>query len=174
MYKWGKWESDSFTLCGVHYVQKQDYSVKMDQREFTTKLTTAENNLPKNLPRLNGKNKLDATGLTTLRGINGSLQWLATNTRVDLCAKVSLSASETSNPTISSLQKANKIIRQAQKDDALPIHIHVIPLEQLNFGVFSDAAWGVRPDGSSQGGYLVYASSHALHAGQEAPVGIIE
>ena len=33
---------------------------------------------------------------------------------------------------------------------------------------------GVRPDGSSQGGYLVYASSHALHAGQEAPVGIIE
>ena len=142
MYKWGKWESDSFTLCGVHYVQKQDYSVKMDQREFTTKLSTAENNLPKNLHRLNGKTKLDATGLTTLRGINGSLQWLATNARVDLCAKVSLSASETSNPTISSLQKANKIIRQAQKDDALPIHIHAIPLEQLNFGVFSDAAWG--------------------------------
>ena len=44
----------------------------------------------------------------------------------------------------------------------------------LNFGVFSDAAWGVRPDGSSQGGYLVYASSHDLHKGKEAPVGIIE
>ena len=40
--------------------------------------------------------------------------------------------------------------------------------------MFSDAAWGVRPDGSSQGGYLVYASSHALTEGQEAPVGIIE
>ena len=76
---------------------------------------------------------------------------------MDLSAKVSLSASETANPTISSLQKANKIVRQAQKDDALPIHIHAIPMEQLNFGVFSDAAWGVRPDGSSQGGYLVYA-----------------
>ena len=36
------------------------------------------------------------------------------------------------------------------------------------------AAWGVRPDGSSQGGYLVYASSHDLHAGKEAPVGIID
>ena len=96
---------------------------------------------------------MDATGLTTLRGLNGSLQWLTTNTRVDLCAKVSLSASETSNPTIGSLQKANKIIRQAQRDEALPIHIHAIPLDQLNFGVFSDAAWGVRPDGSSQGGF---------------------
>ena len=55
----------------------------------------------------------------------------------------------------------------------MPIHIHAIPLELLNFGVFSDAAWGVRPDGSSQGGYLVYASSHALTKGEEAPVGII-
>ena len=117
---------------------------------------------------------MDATGLTTLRGINGSLQWLATNSRVDLCAKVSLSASETSNPTIASLQKADKIIRLAQRDNALPIHIHAIPLDQLNFGVFSDVAWGVRPDGSSQGGYLVYASSHDLHVGKEALVGIMD
>ena len=117
---------------------------------------------------------MDQTGIKSLRGINGSLQWLATNSRIDLAAKVSLSASETANPTIESLQTANKIIRQAQRDDALPIHIHAIPLDQLNFGVFSDAAWGVRPDGSSQGGYLVYASSHALHKGEEAPVGIIE
>ena len=40
--------------------------------------------------------------------------------------------------------------------------------------MFSDSAWGVRPDGSSQGGYLVYASPHSLHGGEEAPVGIIE
>ena len=40
--------------------------------------------------------------------------------------------------------------------------------------MFSDAFWGVRPDGSSQGGYLVYASSHALHEGHAALVGIIE
>ena len=174
LYKWGKWESDSFTLCGVRYRQKRDYSVEMDQQEFTRKLSTTEFHLPKNLYNINGKNKIDSTGMTSLRGMNGSLQWLATNTRIDLAAKVSLSASETANPTIESLQKANKIIRQAHKLDHLPIHIHAIPLDQLNFGVFSDAAWGVRPDGSSQGGFIIYASSHALHKGQEAPVGIIE
>ena len=112
--------------------------------------------------------------MPTLRGISSSLQWLVSNTRVDLASKVSLSASETANPTIESLQKANKLIRQAQRDDTLPIHIHAIPLDQLNFGVFSDAAWGVRPDGSSQGGFLVYATSHSLHKGEEAPLGIIE
>ena len=123
---------------------------------------------------MNGKNKLDANGLKTLRGVNGSLQWLVSNTRVDLAARVSLSASETANPTVASLQKANKLIRQAQRDDTLPIHIHATPMDQLNFGVFSDAAWAVRPDGSSQGGYLVYATSHALHRGEENPLGIID
>ena len=174
LYKWGKWETNSFTLCGVRYLQKSDYSVRMDQQDFTRKLFSADFNIPKNLHKMNGKNKLDAAGLKTLRGINGSLQWLVSNTRVDLAAKVSLSASATANPTIESLQKANKLIRQAQRDESLPIHIHAIPLEQLNFGVFSDAAWGVRPDGSSQGGFLIYATSHSLHEGEEAPLGIIE
>ena len=146
----GKWESDSVTLCGVIYLQKKDYSIVMDQQEFTRKLATAEFNLPKNLYKISRKPKLDAAGLKSLRGINGSLQWPCTNSRLDLSAKVSLSASETSNTTIESLQKANKIIRQAQRDDSLPIHIHAIPLDYLNFGVFSGVAWGVRPDGSSQ------------------------
>ena len=99
----------------------------MDQQEVTRNLYKAEFNLPKNLHKLSGKTKLGAAGLKTLRGINGSLQWLVTNTRIDLAAKVSLSASETSNPTIGSLQRANKLIRQAQRDDTLPIHIHAIP-----------------------------------------------
>ena len=54
------------------------------------------------------------------------------------------------------------------------IHSHAISLGQLNFGMFSDAAWGVRPDGSSQRGYLIYATSHALHTGHEAPLGVID
>ena len=107
--KWGKWEADSFTLCGVRYLQKKDYSIVMDQQGFTRKLSTAEFNLPKNLYKTNRKSKRDAAGLKPLRGINGPLQWLCTNSRVDLSAKVSLSASETSNPTIQRLQKANKI-----------------------------------------------------------------
>ena len=91
-------------------------------------------------------NTLDAAGLKTLRSMHGSLQWLVSNTRIDIAAQVPVSVSETANPTIASLQTANKIIRPAQRGDSLPIHIHAIPLDQLNFGMFSDAAWGVRPD----------------------------
>ena len=63
LYKWGTWESDSFTLCGVRYLQKKDYSIVMDQQEFTRKLSTAEFNLPKHLYKINCKTKLDAAGL---------------------------------------------------------------------------------------------------------------
>ena len=83
------------------------------------------------------ENKLDARGLKSLRGINGSLQWLCTNSCVDLAAHVSLSASATANPTVGSLQKANKIVRQAQRDDTLPIHMHAIPPDLFNFGVLT-------------------------------------
>ena len=30
LYKWGKWQVNTFTLCGVHYIQKSDYSVITD------------------------------------------------------------------------------------------------------------------------------------------------
>ena len=108
LYKWGKWETDTCTMCGVKYTQKKDFSVTMDHQDFVSKLSTTDFNLPRNLHILNGKNKVDAAGLKALRGMDGSLQWLATNSRVDRCAKVSLYASETSNPAIESLQKANK------------------------------------------------------------------
>ena len=32
LYKWGKWEVDAFTLCGVRYLQKKDFPIVMDQQ----------------------------------------------------------------------------------------------------------------------------------------------
>ena len=86
-----------------------------------------------------------------------------------MAAKVSLSASATTNPTFEDLQKTNKLIRQAQHDADIPINILPIPLNQLVLGGFTDAAWAVRPDGSSQGGYLCYATTKSLLDGKCAP-----
>ena len=91
-----------------------------------------------------------------------------------MSAKVSISASGTSNPTVSELQKANKLIRQAIRDAGLPIVIPYIPFDQLTFGAFSDAAWAVRPDGSSQGGLLIFSASRDLIDGKLSPMGIID
>ena len=98
--------------------------------------------------------------------MNGSLQWLVTNSRPDLSARVSLSASATSNPTYGDLQTANKLIRQAQRYKDIPLVIQHIPMDRLTMGTFTDAAWAVRPDGSSQGGYLLFFADKDLIDGK--------
>ena len=93
----------------------------MTQTNYTQSLKTTD--YPPRLKTQNGKTTLDAHGIKCLRGINGTLQWLVSNTRVDSAARVSLSASETANPTIESLQKADKIVRQAQHESS-PSHLY--------------------------------------------------
>ena len=109
----------------------------------------ADFNLPSDLKKQEAARRLDGTGLKFLREVNGSLHWLVTNSRPDLAARVSPSASATSNPTYGDLNTANKLVRQAQGYKELPIKIQSIPLHRLAIGSFTDAAWAVRPDGSS-------------------------
>ena len=45
---------------------------------------------------------------------------------------------------------------------------------QLNFGAFTDAAWAVRPDGSSQGGLIISSTSTDLLAGKQTPMGLMD
>ena len=175
LYNWGKWEKGTFNLCGVRYRQQRDGSVIMDQTEYTSALKEADDyKLPQGLSKYPAKQKLDQAGLRCLRAINGSLQWLVTNSRIDLAAKVSLSASAISNPTYGDLQEANKLIRQAQRHRDLPLVIHSVPLDNLTMGAFTDAAWAVRPDGSSQAGYLIYFADKSLLNGAEAPVSVMD
>ena len=112
----------------------------MDMKEYTSKMAQADYELPKNLNRMDSKMKLSSYLVKSLRGINGALQWLTTNLRMDLAARVSLSASEIANPTIASLQTANKMIRQAQREENMTVTFQSISLDQLTIGTFCDAA----------------------------------
>ena len=102
------------------------------------------------------------------------MQWLVTNTRPDLAADVSLSAGQVTGNTLNDIKNLIKIIRKAKRDETLPITIQVIPIEQVTFGGFGDAAHGVRPDGSSQGGVLIICAPQALWDGDLAPTSCID
>ena len=174
LYNWGKWERNTFTLCGVKYHQYKDFTIRLDQEEYVKEIANNDFELPTGLKTMPDKTPLDARGLKCLRGINGTLQWLVTNSRVDLASKVSISASSTSNPTVEDLRKAYKLVRQAQREAGLPVHFHPIALDNFILGGFGDAAWAVRPDGSSQGGFLIYASHKSLMDGKEVPMSILD
>ena len=113
----------------MRYRQHYDYSVSLDQEEYTKSLTEANFELPPYMKTQSATKKVDGKGLKCLRAINGSLQWLVTNSRPGLSAKVSLSASATANPTYGDLQAANKMVRQAQRPKEVPILRQSIPLD---------------------------------------------
>ena len=184
LYTWGSWKLRDFTFCGVHYRQRADYSVALDQHEYVQQLKVEDFGSGRRAPGRtdaeegsssgHGSAKLGPRDLRHLRGANGALQWLVTNSRIDLAARVSISASAVSDPRAEHLSEAHKILRQAHRYSDVPMVIQSIPLAELRFVVFHDAGWGVRPDDSSQGGYIVLATSASLLSGQEALVSVID
>ena len=88
LYTWGSWDTHSFKLCGVQYLQDSDCSIQLTQKEYTDAIKFAQaRRLTKHAQKLS-----DSSDVKILRGINGEVQWLASNTRPDLAAGVSISA----------------------------------------------------------------------------------
>ena len=96
LYSWGRWQMNDFTICGVQYRQMKDSSIILQQTEFAEQLDTFQ------LPRkLNHDERALAgnAGAKIMRSGNGSVQWLASNVRMDLAVEVCMSAGNNNNPT---------------------------------------------------------------------------
>ena len=58
---------------------------------------------------------------------------------------------------------------EANADVGITIKKIANRLEDIRFVVMTDAAWGVRPDGTSQGGFAVMTTTKDVFAGKVAP-----
>ena len=77
-----------------------------------------------------------------------------------LAASVSLAQAASSNAKVVNIAEANKILRFAKETADTPLVIRAHGEGgQIRFGCYTDASWATRPDGSSQGGWLVFIAS---------------
>jgi len=102
------------------------------------------------------------------------LQWLVTNSRLDLAAPTSISQGNHSQGRVKHLQEANKLVRTAFATADTPIVFQSIPLDRLCTVTFHDAGQGSRPDGSSQGGYVTVLADKDILDGKECKVTIMD
>ena len=58
LYTWGKWERRIFHLCGVRYKQHRDYSITLDQEDYTTSLIEPDFNPPSDLKKQEAARRL--------------------------------------------------------------------------------------------------------------------
>ena len=79
-----------------------------------------------------------------LRGLIGSLQYAATNTRPDLSARLSFLQSKINCATIKDLLEANRLLGDAKTHADVSIKIASIPCDDIRIITYSDASFTTR------------------------------
>lgn len=135
------WETGEFDYVGSQ-VQQRDGTITVNQESYVnSRLETIELPKPVNLDE-----NADVTCKIDNQSTIGGLSWLASQTRPDLQAAVSLSQRKQKSPSYGDVKETNKAVKMAQagKDESLRMVFPKLAgsLSQLMILlVFHDAAW---------------------------------
>ena len=152
-----KWRVRTGEFCGAMYYQDDDGTIHMNMKTCAEKIRPA--NISKNL---NSESLLEPGQVKVRRAINGSLNWLASQSRLDLSVQTSLSQQCFPNPKVKHLRQANNIVRRARQHSDLSISFKPIPVEDLTIVCHSDAAFANVGD-HTQAGFVIGFTSKALN-----------
>lgn len=157
-----KWRMSSGEFCGAFYRQESDGTIHVNMKNFAESIRSAK--LPKgSSPEV----PLDPSQIRVLRAINGSLNWLTTQSRPDLAAQTSLSQQCFPHPKMSNLRQANNIVRRARQHSDLSLIFRPIPIDKLTLSCHSDAAFA-NVGNHTQAGYLVAFVDKEMNDGKMA------
>ena len=161
-----EWQNgQDLEYCGaeitVHNIETDGFSLRHSKYAKKLKPITIDKH------RINKVTEpVNATELKQLRGLLCSLQWPATQSCPHLQATVSLLMGEMAKGTVQTALNANKALRffKSNSDVGIDFVPVISDLDDAAFITMTDAAWGVRADGSSQSGYLIFlAHKSVLH-----------
>ena len=152
-----------FDQCGCRIRHAIYKSVTVDQESYARKISLITMSAHR---RKHMSETLSAEGHKTLMAKRGELDWLATQSMIQLLAPLSLS--DTSKIAAGqSLKDVNRFVRQAHCEASDKLYYLVI--SNPVFVSFADASWANRKDFGSQCGYLCVGTERALLDGSAAP-----
>ena len=166
-YPFGAKKVSSFTFTGIDLTQKEDNSIIMSQSTYVRKIK----HIPIE-PNRKTQMELDVTeaerGL--LRGLVGSLQYAAVNTRPDLASRLSQLQSSINKAKIENLLEANKLLHEAKKYHDVTITIKPIPYKDFRFMAFSDASFASHRKPDSHAGMIIVGTHHQINNNVQCPI----
>ena len=162
-------DTEAMEYCGASLVHNAD-GWKLSHENYYKKLkpiTVDKNRGP--------ADPLSAKDTTQLRGLLGSLQWPAVQSSPHLQASASLLAGQVSSGTVETMNEANRLLRFAKGNSDVSLEYKAMcPLEDLRLVCSFDAAFGVRRDGASQGGYITMLVPKGVFEGEEHPYHVVD
>ena len=169
-FRFGSWDfgkGSKINFCGAELQQSLDFStISVSLATYIHKIKPITVDKSR---KTMSDSPCDEKEQRQYRALIGALAWPAHQSMPELCASVSLLQAAANGPCINDLNQANKLLRFAKeigKDHELRMRAPC-SFEDLCIGAYTDAAWAVRPDGTSQGGLLIFVCSHAeLQTGQ--------
>ena len=167
-FEFGKWEEltpqHEVTYCSGGVIQRTSTTIEVSYKKELQKIC------PITVPKQrNTKEKLNSAETTKCRGLLGALQWPGGQGVLPLCATTSLLAGELPTGDGTVIQNLNKALRFGKETANNPLKFQEIVsnIKDLAIICFCDAAFGVRTDLASQGGYLVVATDRRTLKGEK-------
>ena len=176
-FRFGSWDFGKvMRFCGAEIeqsVSREVISVSMNEYVKKIKPITVEKSRKTMV-----SDACEEKEMRSLRALIGALAWPANQCLPQLSASISILQASVSKPTVKDLNEGNKILRFAKNvapSFKLLFSKHSNTVTDLRFSVYTDAAWSVRPEGSSQGGFMIFASNEEqLLSGEPMPLTMID
>ena len=162
-FRWGEFELNDFTQCGVQIKRSQNGSFQLSQHRYMENVKEIALSQERRKQR---KESTTEREQSQLRALLGALSWHASQIGYRYSAYVSLYLSEVPQSTVETIMEVNTLlhrVRDAAKD---PMIIHALgPCEEVTLFAWTDAANHNRRDGGSTGGIFIGAAHHRMEEG---------
>ena len=175
-FNFGKWDEltdkTPVKYCGGTII-KTDEAIELSYEEYMNKVC------PMTIQKTRKPTDVITPGeMSKARGLIGALQWPATQGMPALSASVSIQAGELSGGNVETLQGLNKTLRFGKTNAKVRLRFVAKDEEKkglkgLTIVMFADAAFDVRKDHSSQGGYILLVGSEKILQGTKCPMSTV-
>lgn len=158
-FPFGSQRQGSFTFTGIQLKQEVNGDISLNQQGYINDIN------PINVTRDRRKTPeapITQQELQDLRGLIGSLQYAATNTRPDLSCRLSLLQAKVTCATVSDLLNGNRLWNDAKRFSNTEVKIQSLSPNKVRFLSFSDAAFATREKAHSQKGCLILATTDEI------------
>ena len=146
-----EWKDGSnLEYCGANIDKLSDGTIKLHHGGYLRKIK------PMTISKhLGPESELNSKETTTLRGLLGAIQWPAVQSSPHLQASTSILSGSISRGLVKTALEANKLLKFAKENDDVGLTFAPLRLSEVCLVTAFDASFGCRPDGTSQGGFLV-------------------
>ena len=166
-FPFGSRKESNFTFTGLHINQNFDYSIEVDQCKYVKEIEPIKVAFER---RKNPQALVTEDEKHQLRALIGSLQYAATNTRPDLGSRLSFLQGKINSACVETLLDGNRTLHEAKTHADVKLRIQPIPLSELRFVSFSDAAFASEKTKPSHQGMFLMSAHKSIGENHSSPI----